>query len=91
MTIIDALSLTGDLAPVGNRKYIKVIRQVGDKKVTYFMDISSVDVFRSETYYLKSNDIIYVEPLPRKFVQENYTYVNMLLTILNTLLIFTRF
>lgn len=90
MTIIDALSLSGDLGPDANRKNIKVIRQTGDKKTTYFMDMSSVDVFRSEAYYLKSNDIIYVEPLPRRFVKENITYVSLFLTIVNTLVIFIR-
>ena len=90
MTIIDALSLSGDLGNDGKRSNIKVIRQAGDKKITYFLDMSSVDVFRSEAYYLKSNDIIYVEPLPRRFIKENITYVSLFLTIVNTLVIFIR-
>ena len=90
MTIIDALSLSGDLGSDANRKNIKVIRQTGDKKTTYFMDMSSLDVFRSEVYYLKSNDIVYVEPLPRRFVKENITYISLFLTIVNTLVIFIR-
>lgn len=90
MTIIDALSLSGDLGNDANRKNIKVIRQAGDKKTTYFMDMSSVDVFRSEAYYLKSNDIVYVEPLPRRYIKENITYVSLFLTIVNTLVIIIR-
>jgi polysaccharide export outer membrane protein len=87
MTIIDAISLSNDLGADAKRSNIKVIRQVGDKKMTYFIDMSSVDVFRSEAYYLKSNDIIYVEPLPRRFIKENLTYVSILLTIVNTIVI----
>ncbi len=90
MTIIDLISIGGDLTAEGNRKNIKVIRQIGDKKTTVFLDMSSIDVFRSEVYYLKSNDIVYVEPLPRKFIKENYLYVTMFLTIINTLVIFIK-
>jgi polysaccharide export outer membrane protein len=88
MTIIDALSLSGDLTNDGKRSNIKIIRQVGDKKITFFTDISSLDIFRSETFYLKSNDIIYVETLPKRIVRENITYISIFLTIVNTLGIF---
>lgn len=90
MTIIDALSLCGDLGTDANRKNIKVIRQNGENKKTYFMDVSSIDIFRSEVYYLKSNDIIYVESLQRKFLKENLTYVSILLTLANTIAILIR-
>ncbi|MFM9944868.1 MAG: polysaccharide biosynthesis/export family protein [Bacteroidia bacterium] len=88
LTIIDALSLSGDLGPDGKRSNIKVIRQVGDKKMTYFTDVSSIDIFRSEVYYLKSNDIVYIETLPKKIVRENITYISIFLTLVNTLGIF---
>jgi len=90
MTILDALSLSGDLGPDGKRSNIKVIRQVGDKKTVTFVDVSSVDIFSSESFYLKSNDIVYVETLPRRFVRENSIYLNILLTLLNTVIIFVR-
>lgn len=90
MTIIDALSLCGDLGTDANRKNIKVLRQSGDKKTTYFLDISSIDIFRSDAYFLKSNDIVYVESLQRKFIKENLTYVSLLLTLMNTIAILVR-
>lgn len=90
MTIIDALSLCSDIGTDANRKNIKVIRQKGDKKITYFLDISSIDIFNSEAYYLKSNDIIYVESLQRRFLKENLTYVSLLLTLVNTIAILIR-
>ncbi|MCC6722549.1 MAG: polysaccharide biosynthesis/export family protein [Bacteroidia bacterium] len=90
LTIIDALSLSGDLGDDANRKNIKVIRQKGDKKITYLLDISSIDIFNSEAYYLKSNDIVYVESLQRRFLKENLTYVSLLLTLVNTIAILIR-
>lgn len=83
MTILDALSLAGDLSTDARRSNIKVIRQVGEKKMAYFMDISDLDVFRSESFYLKSNDIIYVETLPKKIVRDNINYVTLMFSILN--------
>ncbi len=90
MTILDALSLGGDLGNDAKRSNIKVIRQTGVTKTTYFIDLSNLDAFKSEVYYLKSNDILYVETLPRRFFRENLTYVSILLTVVNTLVIFIR-
>jgi|JI61114DRNA_FD_contig_61_131837_length_1971_multi_2_in_0_out_0_3 polysaccharide export outer membrane protein len=87
MTILDALSLSGDLTSDGRRSNIKIIRQVGEKKVVTLMDMSNLDVFKSETYYLKSNDIVYVETLPKKFLKENTSYLTLTLGILNLLFI----
>lgn len=92
MTILDALSLSGDLSTDGRRNNIKVIRQIGEKKVTIFLDISSLDVFRSDAFYLKSNDIIYVETLRRKLFRDNVAYLTLMLTIVNILSVtLTRF
>jgi polysaccharide export outer membrane protein len=87
MTIIDALSLAGDIDIDGKRNNIKVIRQAGDKKTVTFIDMSSVDVFKSDAYYLKSNDIIYVESLAKKAFKENIVYISLATTLVNTFLI----
>jgi polysaccharide export outer membrane protein len=90
MTILDALSLSGDLSIDARRTNIKVIRQVGEKKMTYFMDMSNLDVFRSESYYLKSNDIVYIETLPKKIFRDNVSYLTLMFSIIN-IVTFTAF
>ena len=87
MTILDALSLAGDLSNDSKRNHIKVIRQVGEKKTINFVDMSSIDIFRSEFFYLKSNDILYVETLPKKLVRENAAYLTLSFSILNIILL----
>jgi len=87
MTILDALSLGGDLTIDARRTNMKVIRQVGDKKMTYFIDISNLDVFRSESYYLKSNDIVYIETLPKKIFRDNISYLTLMFSIVNIIAI----
>lgn len=62
ITILEALSLAGDMTIYGKRDNIVVVREV-DGKVTYNqVDITKADFINSPYYYLKQNDVIYVEP-----------------------------
>lgn len=62
ITIIEALGLAGDTNISAQRKNIKVIREEGNKKNIYFVDLRSNKIFTSPVYYLQQNDLIYVEP-----------------------------
>lgn len=73
-SIIDALSQHGDLKITGRRDNIKVIRQEGNLKKTYTVDLrNEKKLLKSPVYYLRQNDVIYVEPLP---VEQNGATVN---------------
>ena len=62
-TILEALIAAGDLLPSGKRKNIKVIREENGARNTYYVDLTNnADVMNSPVYYLKQNDVIYVEP-----------------------------
>lgn len=82
-TIIEALGYCGDLSDEGKPSDIKIIRDENGMKKTILVDLSDVDLFLSEAYYLQSNDILYVETLPRKFVRENIQYINILASLGN--------
>lgn len=62
MTIIDAISLSGDLNIYGNRENILLVRENNGKKEFHRFDLTSSDIFSSPYFYLKQNDIIYVQP-----------------------------
>ncbi|MDE6478911.1 MAG: polysaccharide biosynthesis/export family protein [Muribaculaceae bacterium] len=63
LSIVEALSLAGDLTIQGNRQNIKVLRKEGDKIKTYVVDITDTkNLVNSPAYYLKQGDIVYVEP-----------------------------
>ena len=63
MTVLDALSMAGDLTIYGNRTNILVMRQEGEVQKSYSLDLTSGgDIFSSPAYYLQQNDIVYVEP-----------------------------
>ncbi len=63
LTILEALTMAGDLAPSGKRDNILVVREEGDRRVSYVVDLTSSEkVLTSPCYYLKQNDVIYVQP-----------------------------
>ncbi len=63
LNIIDAISMAGDLAITGNRRNIKVYRQEEGRQVTYTLDLTSgQQVYASPAFYLRQNDVVYVEP-----------------------------
>ena len=63
VTILDALSMAGDLTIYGNRSKVMVMRQEGDTQRVYGVNlISGAHVYSSPVYYLQQNDVVYVEP-----------------------------
>ena len=63
ITILDALSLAGDLTIYGNRSKVLVLREENGVQRTYGIDLTSGEyVYTSPAYYLQQNDLVYVEP-----------------------------
>ncbi|MBD1397707.1 polysaccharide biosynthesis/export family protein [Pontibacter sp. JH31] len=62
VTLLEALGLAGDLTIYASRNNILLIREEEGKKKLVRIDLTSDEIFTSPYYYLKSNDIIYVEP-----------------------------
>lgn len=63
LTIVEAISLAGDLSIYGKRQNVKVIRQNGNKVETFVVDLTDANkLVNSPAYYLQQGDIVYVEP-----------------------------
>lgn len=63
VTILEALTMAGDLTPSGKRDNILVVREEGDQRISYVVDLTSSEkVLTSPCYYLKQNDVVYVQP-----------------------------
>lgn len=62
-SIIDAITKAGDLNITGQRKTVKVYREENGRQVCHVIDFTSAEkVFSSPVFYLRQDDIIYVEP-----------------------------
>ena len=63
ITLMEAIAMASDLQIDGIRKNVLVMRQEGDKQVPYRVDLTSAEsVYNSPVYYIRQNDIVYVEP-----------------------------
>lgn len=62
VSLFDALSMAGDLTIYGKRENVKVIRENNQEREIYSLDLRSSDIFDSPAYYLRQNDIVYIEP-----------------------------
>lgn len=64
MTLLDALGMAGDLTIYGKRENVMVIRQEGDgSESLYRVNLcDSRSLHSSPAYYLRQDDIVYVEP-----------------------------
>jgi polysaccharide export outer membrane protein len=82
VTILDAIGLAGDLTVFGRRDNIKIIREVNGKREMGMLDLKNGDIFNSPYYYLRQNDIIYVEMNNRKMGNADQTNVRTISIVL---------
>jgi polysaccharide export outer membrane protein len=71
VSLLDALSLAGDLTIYGRRDNVLIVRDNNGKKEFVRLDLNSSKIFNSPFYYLKQNDVVYVEPNKRKVSASN--------------------
>ena len=62
INLMQALSLAGDMTIFGRRDNIQVTREEGGKRHIYVVDIRNSELYNSPAYYLRQNEVIYVEP-----------------------------
>lgn len=62
VTVLEAIAMAGDLTIYGLRNEVYVIREENGERQNFKLDLRSKDIFNSPAYYLRQNDIIYVQP-----------------------------
>lgn len=62
ITLLEALSLAGDVTIFGRRDNVLLIREENGQRQFARIDLTRRDLFNSPYYYLHPNDVIYVEP-----------------------------
>ncbi|HEX4375384.1 MAG TPA: polysaccharide biosynthesis/export family protein [Puia sp.] len=62
ISMLEAFGLAGDLTVNAQRDNILLIREEGGKKILKRLNLNSSELFTSPYYYLRSNDVVYVEP-----------------------------
>jgi len=62
ISLLEAIGMAGDMTIFGKRDNVLLIREENKKKIAVRINLNSTDLLTSPYYYLKSNDIVYVEP-----------------------------
>ncbi|MES2828464.1 MAG: polysaccharide biosynthesis/export family protein [Bacteroidota bacterium] len=93
VTVLDAISLAGDLTITGKRNNILLMRDNGNKKEVVRLNLNSTELVNSPYFYLRQNDVLYVEPTKIKVANSNarntqlitvgITAASFLLTLVN--------
>lgn len=62
LSVIDAIAMAGDMPITGRKDNVMIIRETEGRREYARLNLNSRNVFSSPYYYLKQNDIIYIEP-----------------------------
>ncbi len=71
VTVLDALGLAGDLTIYGKRENVLLVRDQQGQKELVRLNLNDSEVFRSPYFYLRQNDVLYVEPGKAKAAANN--------------------
>lgn len=66
INLFEAIALAGNMTNFAKNDEVKIVRQTDNGSEIVTVDMGQADLLSSSYYYLKPNDIIYVEPLKMK-------------------------
>ncbi len=66
INIIEALGLAGDMTAYGKRNNVLLIREENGERMLVRLDMNKKEILNSPYFYLKQNDVLYVEPVKYK-------------------------
>jgi polysaccharide export outer membrane protein len=89
VSIFDAIANAGGITEYGNREKVTIIRKTLDGVKKYELDLTKMDIFNSEHFYIQPNDIIYVYPINRKAWGLGTTGLQTFQTLLSVVTILT--
>ncbi len=85
VSLLEALGLVGDITIYGRRDNITLIRDEDGVKRIRKIDLTTNEIFNSPYYYLKSNDIVYVQPNKGRIASasESKTWIPVILSTIS--------
>ena len=91
ISVLQAIGYAGDLTINGKRENVLLIREENNAKTYITIDMTSKNWFGSPNYYIKPNDVIYVNPNGPKVKSAGYignlgTFINVVSVSLSLVL-----
>ncbi|MBR6247624.1 MAG: polysaccharide biosynthesis/export family protein [Muribaculaceae bacterium] len=75
-TVLDALAACGDLTEYGERASVLVMREENGATTYHRMNLLDTQLFSSPYFYLRQNDVVYVEPNTIRIDNSKYNMNN---------------
>lgn len=69
-SIVDAITLSGNLNDFADRSKLKVVRFEGDQAKVFYVNMVQEDLLSQPGYFLQPNDLIIVPPLNARFAKK---------------------
>lgn len=89
ITLLEALGIAGDLNITAKRKNIIVLRDEGNTKKEYRVDLTNREFMGSPVYYLQQNDVVYIEANQAKINSSNVSGSSSIIVAIASLIITT--
>ncbi|NTS43761.1 polysaccharide export protein [Flavisolibacter sp. BT320] len=80
ITLLEAIGQSGDLTENGKRDRILVIRQAEEGKEFRHLNLLDHSVFTSPYFYLRNEDVVYVEPEEKKETPKTQQTISYIIT-----------
>lgn len=91
VTVFDAIAQAGNITDFGNRQNVLVLRPGENGTQSFRMDLTNTSALSSEGYFLRPNDMVFVEPNNTKVFRLNTPTVTFAFSALSTLLLIINF
>ena len=94
ISFIEAIGIAGDVNITANMEDVRIFREIHDSLTKTKINLTTEEIFYSDYFMLKQNDVIYIPPNKAKSATARYspiyipllTSVSLLLTTLNLIL-----
>tara|TARA_R110002020_G_scaffold417571_1_gene626724 strand:- start:27606 stop:28400 length:795 start_codon:yes stop_codon:yes gene_type:complete len=95
ISLPQALGLAGDMTIYGLRENVLVMREEKGKTTHAYLDLTDAKIINSPFYYLKQNDVVYVEPNSAQRQSSSYNrnssvYISIASVLVSLIVLITR-
>lgn len=86
ITVLEAIAMANGNTDFATIKKVMIIRPVAEGQKTYYLDLSSKNMYSSDAYYLQPNDYVIVQPDKYKNFQLNSPAYSLIFSSISIML-----
>ena len=95
ISLSKAIGLAGDLTIYGRRDNVLILRETAEGKKYEYVNLTDSDVLNSPFYYLRQNDVVYVEPNSAQMQGASYNrnasvYISIASVLISLIVVIAR-